>query len=595
MNTLFLRTIHSLRFKLLCVTLTLYILFTSVATYFWYGNMTRQATATSANDLSAMMQISNNNFETSLKEINSVTALISTSLGNGLNDRIFNYLLVGGKDDAMMLRYRRDAENYIVELCEYKSYLNSMAVYDLSGNSLAYGPIMDGHEVLEQSWYKKLITSGEDVVWVPPHYYSSDRTELSDMVFSIARTIRYHQKVIGVAVADVKCSLLDDIFNISNINNYNMVVMDARLAQPIFPLNSKQTWTANEISGLAKSAGQGNGRFFLTLGGKNCLAVSQKASLTGWNVIGYVPYNDILSDFLKTRNEVFAIALLCGIAFILCIFLFTSLTTRNLRKLSRAVSHIDRENLELGIQIQSNDEAGQLYQQITFMIERIKELIGDIRLREDEKRRLEIAALQAQINPHFLYNTLNTIKFLAALQNASNIQKVSEALSEMLHVNLSKEKYVTVAEEIHYLQDYIEIQEYRYSGKFQCYFQAEEDTGDKMVPKLLIQPLVENALKHGISDLSTPGTVQIRFFSGNGMLHIRVKDNGKGMDEEKVSAVTAQSPDDSDRIGLANVQARIRLLFGSNCSFSITSMPSFYTTVELAIPLIQKGEENSFG
>lgn len=146
------------------------------------------------------------------------------------------------------------------------------------------------------------------------------------------------------------------------------------------------------------------------------------------------------------------------------------------------------------------------------MLRSIRELIADIRRTESEKRDSEIRALQAQINPHFLYNTLNTIQFLASLQGAENIKAVSLALSSMLHVNLNREKLIPVNEEIQYLKNYLEIQEYRFTGKFTSYFSSDTTSQSALIPKLLLQPIVENALLHGIAPQDRAGILQIKFF-----------------------------------------------------------------------------------
>ena len=159
----------SLRFKLLCAVLALFFTFAGVTTYFWYDRLTRQASDAAANNLHAMLRISNSNFETALKDLNSVTALVSSNFGNGLNTRIFNYLLSGDEDDVTLLQYRREAEDYIMSLCNFKSYLNSLAVYDRTGNSLSYGLIMDSVTLSSQPWYGPLINGNDDVRFIPPH------------------------------------------------------------------------------------------------------------------------------------------------------------------------------------------------------------------------------------------------------------------------------------------------------------------------------------------------------------------------------------------------------------------------------------------
>ena len=196
------------------------------------------------------------------------------------------------------------------------------------------------------------------------------------------------------------------------------------------------------------------------------------------------------------------------------------------------------------------------------MLRSIRELIADIRRTESEKRDSEIRALQAQINPHFLYNTLNTIQFLASLQGAENIKAVSLALSSMLHVNLNREKLIPVNEEIQYLKNYLEIQEYRFTGKFTSYFSSDTTSQSALIPKLLLQPIVENALLHGIAPQDRAGILQIKFFCLDGALHIRVKDNGKGISPQLLEALSHQPErDDGSHIGIANVRARVGLSY----------------------------------
>ena len=579
---------HSLRFKLLCAILALFFIFAAITTYFWYDRLTQQASDAAANNLHAMLRISNSNFETALKDLHSVTALVSSNFGSGLNTRIFNYLLSGDEDDITMLQYRREAEEFIQSLCNFKSYLNSMAVYDRSGNSLSYGLIMDSRTLQQQDWYSSLITSSEDVQFIAPHYYEPHDPHPSKLVFSIARPIRYRNNCIGLVVADVKCAMLNDMFNIENLNGYSMVVLDEAGGQIVFPATEDTNHlNKQDVSTLMEALAQEKAQFSVSLGGESCLAVVQEASLTGWTVVGFVPYDNILSDFLQTRTQVLFIALVCGAFILLCILFFTSLVTRNLNRLSHAVAKIDSNHLFLDIEIHDSDEAGQLYRQIQFMLGRIHELLKDIRHKESEKRDSEIRALQAQINPHFLYNTLNTIQFLASLQGAANIKNVSKALSRMLHVNLSREKLIPVHEEIQYLKDYLEIQEYRFTGKFTWYFSSDDAANAALLPKALLQPLVENAILHGIVPLERTGILQIKFFCMDGMLYVRIKDNGKGIPPERLGALgEAQENTDREHIGVGNVRKRLQLLFGECSSFSIESEPNLYTTVQLSLPYI---------
>lgn len=574
---------YSIQFKIICITLALFFVFAAITTYFWYDELTEQATKTATNNLASIMKVSNKNFETAFKDLNSITALISSNFGRGLNTRVFNYLLSGESDDATILQYRRDAEDYISSLCNFKSYLNGLAVYDLKGNSLSYGLVMSSNDIKQQPWFASLLTTKKDVVFLPPHYNGRQHTQKSSLVFSIVRPIRYREETIGFVVADVKAALLNDMFNIENLNNYSLLIIEDSTKEVIFPTEKSSA----DLSFLTSDSSSITDNYTLELYNQKYIAVTQKAALTDWTVVGLVPYNTILSDFIVTRSKVLIIALICGVIIILCILAFTSIVTHNLKTLAKEVSKIDSEHLELAVSIQSNDESRLLYDQINFMLQRIKELINNIKSTESQKREYEIRALQAQINPHFLHNTLNTIEFLASVQGANNIKSATHALSDMLYMNLSSDKMITIEQEVAYLKNYLELQDYRYNGKFSSFFSVEDGLNNCLIPKLLLQPLIENSLLHGIVSNTRPGIIQVQVFSQDDRLNIRIKDNGKGMDTNTIKKVLASKDNNNSRhIGIANIRDRLVLLFDTCQSFSIVSEPNLYTMIELSIPLM---------
>lgn len=589
----FLMISKGIRFKLIAATLALFLLFASINTYAWYSNLTREATNTSVNNIQSMMEISNENFETALKDINNIVILISSDLGNHLNSGVFNYLLSDNvKNDIELLQYRRDAEDYITSLCNFKSYLNGLAVYDLKGNSLTYGPTMSWADVKKQTWYQQLLSSKNQEIFIPPHYYSEYRKQDGDSVFSIAHPIIHDGETIGYVIADIKTSMLKNMFDIRNVNGYSLFVIDDQSDRVIFaPVGNSSLYKTTDLD-FKKLTAQFNTKtnhFFTQLSSIESLVVYQRSNFTPWTIVGFVPKSVVLSSFSAASNQVMMIAALCGGICIFLIFLFASALTKNLRLLTKSVSQIDKNNFDFAVNIKSEDEIGRLYQQIKFMIERIQELIAGIKKTEKEKRKSEIQALQAQINPHFLYNTLNTIKFLSVMQGVNNIKDVSESLSNMLHINLDKRKFISISEETDYLKDYLRIQEYRYSDKFKSIFLVDEDVKNKWIPKLLLQPLLENAIRHGIVPMIGQGIIQIRIFAETGELKISVKDNGVGMNNDKTEEII-HAPSDSTHIGIANIQSRIKMIFGDHYGLSILSEENLYTAVEICLPLISEEE-----
>ena len=254
------------------------------------------------------------------------------------------------------------------------------------------------------------------------------------------------------------------------------------------------------------------------------------------------------------------------------------------------MERIGDDCLELPISIQRRDEVGILYQQIRIMLERIRELIANIRRVEEEKRISEIEMLSIQINPHFLYNTLHTIKVLSIMQGVENIQTVSDALSRMLHLNLDARKLISIAEEERYLQDYLDIQQYRYAGKLTYSISIEDTVKSCVLPKLLIQPIVENALQHGISKEQSVGMVQIRVYGEEELLHILVRNSGPEFPPELLHE-QHYCGGASKHIGLQNIARRLKLLYGDQAEMRIISGENLLTSVEIILPKSSQDEE----
>jgi sensor histidine kinase YesM len=572
-------------------TLILFIMFCIVITYSNYKNFTEEATETAVDNIGSMMEVLNNNFELTLRDIDYVTALISNKVSTNMNGCVIDYLIMDDSDSAKLIQYRREVQDYLISMCSFKSYLQGMAIYDFNGRSVSYGITTTASEIVEQDWYKSLQDEKIDIMFSPPHYYTKTRNSpKSSQVFSIIRPVQHNGKTIGFVVADIKSSLLDDTFNINSINGYSIYVADNETGEIIYQPDNTLTLPSKMNVNYSNNINDYN---FCEINDRQYLTVSQTSSFTPWTVIGIVPQDDIISGFVVVRNRMMGLVGIYGAIFIALILITTNFITRDLRRLSLAVESIDSNNMVLNLNIKSQDEVGLLYQQIQSMLLRIEGLIGNIKKTEKEKRKSEIKMLQSQINPHFLYNTLNTIKILASMQGISNIQTVCNALSNILHLNLDIRKFISVSEEMEYLTNYLQIQEYRYAGKVTYHFSVDENVKDCLIPKLLIQPIVENALQHGIAPLEYTGRLQIIAYQEEHNLKIIVKDNGKSFDETLI-ANHHYCGTESNHIGLSNIYTRLKLLFGNESDLLIFSESGLYTIIEVTLPIIRDGEEVAY-
>ena len=228
-----------------------------------------------------------------------------------------------------------------------------------------------------------------------------------------------------------------------------------------------------------------------------------------------------------------------------------------------------------------NDELGYLVSSFNRMVDRLNELLERTREEERALHKAEYKALQAQVQPHFLYNTLGTIKSIAKLRKVPEIVDITTGLGKMLRASISgDEAYLPFDESLALLRHYIDIQTYRFGSRLSVKISVPEELRSFPIPRLILQPLVENSIIHGLDATSEPLQLEIRAESVNGTVRIEIRDNGPGIPDEKLPRILSGS----ERIGLANVRSRMELLYSRGGGFEIESTPGEGTTVTLIFP-----------
>jgi len=262
--------------------------------------------------------------------------------------------------------------------------------------------------------------------------------------------------------------------------------------------------------------------------------------------------------------------------------------------LVNAMNLVKEGNLNVEVKNESRDEIGQVTRNFNTMLSQIRQLIENVKNKEKEKRKAELAALRAQINPHFLSNTLNTVRCLAHTQKAYNIENILVSLIELLHVSMDiREDFIPISKEISYVRSYMEIMSYRDYGSFSIVCEVEPELEDSLVPKLILQPLVENALIHGLKHKNVGGQIIVRVTGDNSNVYISVTDNGQGIPPDVLPNIIKPKSDDEtlalSGIGLSNVDSRIKMLFGNDYGLYVDSIYQMYTTVEVVLPNLKEG------
>lgn len=329
----------------------------------------------------------------------------------------------------------------------------------------------------------------------------------------------------------------------------------------------------------------------MDLAGKRSLITFSYVKSADWYVVCTIPYLYLNSDTSKIGFTIALSGLLCFLFSVFVAILISRSISIPLKNLIQQMNKAKNGELEVQIKENSNDEIGEVTLNFNNMMKEINNLIEEIKESERQKSAEKIKALQAQINPHFISNTLNTVKWLATVQNADNINNLVTALIELLQVSMGKgEELIPIEIEIDYVKNYISIQEYRYCEKFTVQYDIEEEILQLKIPGFTIQPLVENAIIHGIEPMEGHGNIIIQAAKFDRDIMFTITDNGVGFEQEKIQSLltedTASSKNHFNGIGIKNVDERLKLLFGQQYGIDIDSIPNVYTKVSITIPCI---------
>ena len=336
-----------------------------------------------------------------------------------------------------------------------------------------------------------------------------------------------------------------------------------------------------------------SGNLWLNLDGKDYNLVYQTSSETGLTVAGMIP-----TSFLqKTARELEkTTVMLIGISILLCILLANIMArgiTRPIEKTSNAMKKFAKGDFSVRLPEGRADEIGAMNLVFNQTIEKVEKLLKQIVEMEMVNKDIEFQALQAQINPHFLYNVLDTINWMARKKGEENICRMVTAISNLMRASISnKRSMVRVKEELKYIEDYLFIQETRYGDKFTSYIEVDEELNELEIPKMVIQTLVENAVVHGVENATWDCFLYISGEIQDDMAVFKVKDDGVGISAEKLEALLKMEEEPEHKaerthtnLGIYAVQKRLEYVYHGKAKMTITSEKEKGTLVVLEIPL----------
>ncbi len=484
-----------------------------------------------------------------------------------------------------------------------KDSVENIAVFDRSGRMLEVVPAarMKSHvDIAGEEWFAETLAQPENLHFSTPHVqYLFDGSETQyKWVISVSRAVEITDGPFttqGVLLIDVSYNSLDQIVGEVSLGNSGyLYLMDGGgeiICHPKAQLINAGLMEEDNLEVAGRKEGSYRERF----GGEERITTVKSIGYTGWKAVGVNPTGSMTLNVLKTRIFVVFIVLLFLFVLTMINAYISSRITNPIKELEKSVSLLESGDLDAPVYIGGSAEIRSLGHSIQGMALRIKGLMNDIVAEHESKRKSEFDTLQSQINPHFLYNTLDIIVWMIENEKKTDAVRVVTALARFFRISLSRGKsIITVKDELEHVRNYLMIQQMRFKNKFTYKIDADEDVLELASLKLMLQPMVENAIYHGVEFMDGDGVIQIRVWREGDDLYLRVRDNGLGMTKEQVENLFKDSGHVPSRrgsgIGVRNVNERVHLYFGDAYGLRIESEPDEGTDVIIHLPAVPYSE-----
>lgn len=470
--------------------------------------------------------------------------------------------------------------------------VQSAAFIDVNGRVFGSNFLMERNRELIASseMLKQVDTSSGNNIWFPMQRRNYLTNDSQEIVMTLGKRIVniYTGQKLGMLVLNFKESSLSAIYQkIGSIQdgsyfivNEGGVVISSQhpedLLQEVADTTLKNWITSSKVMSDLTSFQH-----------EKTLVVSSDVPSFGWKLISMAPLESLTADTHKITLLIVLIGLVCLIFALLGAGMLSQFIAKPIMGLTKHMKKVKEGNLDIEFQVNSEDEIGLLASGFNAMIRRVQELLTNINFEQKKKREYELALIQAQIKPHFLYNTLDVIYTLSEMGRTRDVQRTTKALADFYRAALSKgRETITIEEEVRNVKDYLSIQRIRYSDVFTFEFDIRGEVLGGLIPKLTIQPLVENAIYHGLKTKGSLGLLKVTGEIVEGKIKIIVSDDGVGMLPERLESLVKkpESPQQAVGYGLRNVNDRIQLYFGDDYGLQIESQLGQGTEVTLWLP-----------
>jgi len=536
-----------------------------------------QTLYTIKSNINSMIQNISNNSRIIISNKYIQSILKNSNNGNGINAYI-------------------DMNSYLSSIIDSMSNVASIYIYDNFGNKYYIDKqsrkSFKSDRIEDANWYKTIIDKKGYYILRLNAGEKAD-SNINENYVSFIRVINdmESQKAIGTLIINIDESYFVNCYkDIVSKNGTNILLMDENNESIV---NIKEVSDFNQISELVikklvKSSDQKEYNSIIEkVKGQNYIFSLLKIEDYNWTIVSKIPFKELSKESNTFYFMTFIVTIMNGILMFIGAISISRLITNPIKKLLRSMKGIEngefnKVNIEVG-----NDEIGKLRDGYNIMVLEIEKLINRIIDEEKIKRKAELSVLQAQVKPHFLYNTLDAMGYLALSGKCDEVYEALEALGGYYRTSLSKgREIITLGEEIDIVKNYFLLQRLRYGDIFTDTYEVDENVLHLKILKLVLQPIAENALYHGIKPKGEKGNIKLTVVLIDNLMKISIEDDGVGMTEEELERVVSDKIENNNlSFGLRGTIERLRIFYGISQVYEIESRKRYGTKVTIKIPI----------
>ncbi|WP_235827861.1 cache domain-containing sensor histidine kinase [Brevibacillus migulae] len=593
----------TLRTKMLTLFLCLIAIPLSLQGMITYSRFSTSTEARTVEYTSQIVHQINQNLDRNLAEMKrlSLTPLYDNSIIAILKELRANqeasFFLSSDKRQKMFL--------YISSLTYSRPEVKGIQIISANGtvfSNLDPATVSSKVNLRQESWYRRVIKGNGAAVIIPQHHPGYYLDTDQQPYFAVARLLREPNtnEPLGIMKIDLKMDMIEQLFvNMPFTKEGSVLIVNKQ--SELFYEKQNRDGTPGYRSLLRETEWlYSRDTQPLEYHGQQYLQIDHESDATGLKVISIIPRELLLQESKDLRDFTVLIAaiFLFGAGGLAVYFAYS--LSKPLVRLKEKMSQVEKGNLHERVPVASRDEIGMLGEQFNRMVGEMNRLVNEVYMISLREREAELAALQSQINPHFIYNTLEAINMMAIKAGNFDVSDMVSSLGKLMRYTVDRsDGFVKLADEIESLRSYIRIQQTRLGERLHVEMAVDEELVGAYIPKLLLQPLIENAIYHGIENLEAGGTIWLAVTRHEQELRITVKDDGKGLDDHELARLRRlihipfhqleEERNGRNGTALRNINQRITLLYGEAYGLEVNGSPGRGAQFSLSIPITQGG------